>query len=46
MPVQVQFIMGNKASIAKFFDAAKTGDAKVRSVAGNKGHAVYLVRLK
>ena len=35
-----------EASIANFFNAAKTGSIEVRSVAGNKGHAVYFVRLK
>ena len=36
----------SEASITKFFNAAETGDIEVRSVAGNKEHAVYFVRLK
>ena len=36
----------SEASIAKFFKAVETGDTKVRSVAGNKEHAVYFIRLK
>ena len=47
MPVQVQCIMGNKQNkLANFSKAAKTGDIKVRSVAGNKEHAVYFMILK